>query len=67
MVLIRNRYGLRQSNLNVSPMFRERLNKLMVLYVHKNKLDRLDLTRVVQGFINGSESRMSFFLASDTA
>ena len=42
-------------------MFQERLNLLIMLYVHKESLDRLDLSQMAQNFIDGRESRMSFF------
>ena len=42
-------------------MFQERLNHLMVLYVHKDRLDQLDLLRIAQDFVTGREGRMSLF------
>ena len=42
-------------------MFQERLNNLMVLYVSKQGLDRLDVTSIAQDFVNGREGRMSLF------
>ena len=39
----------------------ERVNNLMVLYRHQNRLDRLDLTLVAQGFIDGIKADFPFF------
>ena len=45
-------------------MFQERLNNLMVTYVHKDRLDLLDLTFIAQNFVNSVEAKsvsVSFF------
>ena len=36
-------------------MEQERLNHLMMLYVHKEKIDKLDLTFVLNEFVGQSE------------
>ena len=38
-----------------STMTGSRLNHLMMMYVHKEKCDRLDLVNVANEFVNGSE------------
>lgn len=42
-------------------MTQERLNHLMLLHVHKDKTDKLDITSVGNEFVSGSEHRMSVF------
>ena len=42
-------------------MGQERLNHLMLLHLHKEKLDKLDLVFIANEFVSGSEHRLSFF------
>ena len=42
-------------------MGQERLNNLMLLYIHKERTDDLDLKDVATEFISGSEHRLSIF------
>ena len=42
-------------------MTQQRLNNLMVLHVHKDLTDRLDLASIVNEFIGESEHRTKFF------
>ena len=42
-------------------MSQKRLNHLMLLHVHKNDTDKLDLIDVANDFIDGSEHRKHFF------
>ena len=44
-----------------STMGQERLNNLMLLHIHKELTDDLDLKDVVTEFISGSEHRLSIF------
>ena len=44
-----------------STMTQLRLNNLIVLHVHKNLSDDLDLTSIAMEFISGNESRQRFF------
>ena len=44
-----------------STMTQERLNNLMVLHVHKEHCDRLELERVANEFVSGRECRMRTF------
>ena len=50
-----------------STMTQKRLNHLMVLYVHKNLTDSLDLVQVSNEFVSGSEHRMTVFGTFDTS
>lgn len=47
-------------------MGQERLNHLMLLHLHKDQLDDLDLVHIANEFIKGSEHRLSFFGQFDT-
>ena len=49
-----------------STMGQERLNHLMLLHLHKEKLDKLDLVFIANEFVSGSEHRLSFFGKFDT-
>ena len=42
-------------------MGQERLNNLMLLHIHKEITDDLDLKDVATEFISGSEHRLSIF------
>ena len=42
-------------------MSQERLNFLMLLYVHKDRTDALDLKRVLNDFVDGSVHRLGIF------
>ena len=42
-------------------MTQESLNNLMVIHVHKEAVDKLDLTKVAQEFIAGREGRQRVF------
>ena len=42
-------------------MLQERLNSLMLLYVHKDKTDKLDLQAVLNEFVDSSSHRLSIF------
>ena len=44
-----------------STMSQERLNNLMVLHVHKEQADRLELERVAHEFVSGREVRLRMF------
>ena len=44
-----------------STMGQERLNNLMLLHIHKEITDDLDLKDVATEFISGSEHRLSIF------
>ena len=44
-----------------STMSQERLNNLIVLHVHKEKTDNLDLKQVCQEFVSGREGRLRTF------
>ena len=44
-----------------STMTQERLNNLMVLHVHKDEVDRLELERVAHEFVSGREGRLRMF------
>ena len=44
-----------------STMTQLRLNNLMVLYVHRDRLDKLDLCHIGNEFIDASEHRRSIF------
>ena len=44
-----------------STMKQDRLNHLLLLYVHKDRTDSLSLTHVVEQFVNSSEHRLSVF------
>ena len=44
-----------------STMGQERLNNLMLLHIHKELTDDLDLKDVATDFISGSEHRLSIF------
>ena len=44
-----------------STMGQERLNNLMLLYIHKDLVDELDLKDVAMEFVSGSEHRLSIF------
>ena len=44
-----------------STMGQERLNHLMVLYVHKSRTDRINLETILNNFVGGSEHRSSIF------
>ena len=44
-----------------STMGQERLNHLMLLHLHKDKLDGLDLINIANEFVKGSEHRLNFF------
>ena len=50
-----------------STMTQKRLNDLMILYVHKNLTDSLDLVQVANEFVSGSEHRMTVFGTFDTS
>ena len=49
-----------------STMGQERLNHLMLLHLHKEKLDKLDLVFIANEFVSGSKHRLSFFGKFDT-
>ena len=42
-------------------MMQERMNHLLVTYVHKEELDKLDLRGVGNDFVKGHEHRLSIF------
>lgn len=42
-------------------MTQERLNSLMLLHVHKDQVDNLDIIDVANDFVDGSEHRLSLF------
>ena len=42
-------------------MAQERLNHLMIMHVHKERTDKLDLKSVLNDFVAGSEHRSSIF------
>ena len=42
-------------------MTQERLNNLMVLYVHKERLDELKLKKVAEEFVSGRDGRRRVF------
>ena len=44
-----------------STMNQERLNSLMILHVHKNQTDALDLSGVANEFVSKSERRTHVF------
>ena len=44
-----------------STMNQERLNDLMLLHVHKNETDSLDLTSVAKEFVASKEQRKTMF------
>ena len=44
-----------------STMLQSRLNHLMVLYVHKDITDTLDLISIANDFVSKSEHRLAFF------
>lgn len=44
-----------------STMSQDRLNHLMILHVHKERTDGLDLKAVATEFIHGSEHRLRIF------
>ena len=44
-----------------STMSQQRLNSLMVLHVHKDKTDQLDLKLCLNEFVTGSEHRSTLF------
>lgn len=44
-----------------STMSQQRLNHLMILHVHKDKTDELDLKSCLNEFVEGSEHRSSLF------
>jgi len=50
-----------------STMGQERLNHLMLLHLHKDKLDDLDLVYIANEFVKGSDHRLSFFGKFDTS
>ena len=39
----------------------ERLNNLMILHIHKEKTENLDLKQVCQEFVSGREGRLRTF------
>ena len=42
-------------------MIQDRLNTLMLLHVHQEYLDKLDLLAVAEEFVAGSKHRLSLF------
>ena len=44
-----------------STMKQERLNSLMVLHVHKDLIDALDLSQVANEFVEGNDTRKQRF------
>ena len=44
-----------------STMSQERLNNLMVLHVHKEHCDKLELERVANEFVSGGEGKVRMF------
>ena len=42
-------------------MAQERLNHLMIMYVHKERTDKLDLKSVLNAFVGGSEHSSGIF------
>lgn len=44
-----------------STMHQERLNNLMLTYVYRDQLDKMDLTSIANDFVNGRDGRMGFF------
>ena len=42
-------------------MTQERLNNLMLLHVHQERLDKLDLLNIAERFVRGSKHRLSLF------
>ncbi len=42
-------------------MSRQRLNSLMILHVHKDSIDEIDLKSCLNDFVAGSEHRNSIF------
>ena len=42
-------------------MTQERLNNLMLLHVHQESLDKLDLPVIAEEFVRGSKHRLSLF------
>ena len=44
-----------------STMSQQRLNSLMLLYVHKDKTDMLDLRKTGQEYVSGREGRIRTF------
>ena len=49
-----------------SIMGQQRLNKLMVLHVHKKRTDKIDLITIANEFADGSETRLARFGRFDT-
>ena len=45
-----------------STLGQQRLNNLMVLHVHKDMADEIDLQKIATEFIGGSEHRLNSFL-----
>ena len=43
-------------------MTQERLNNLMVLHVHKEPVDKLEIEKVAEEFISGREGRRRVFV-----
>jgi len=43
-----------------STMSQQRLNNLMLIYVHKDKTDMLDLRKTGQEYVSGREGRRTF-------
>ena len=44
-----------------STMSEERLNNVMLLYVHKEETDSLDLQEIASVFVSANTRRMEFF------
>ena len=42
-------------------MSQERLNHLMVLHIHKDHVDKLELEKVAEEFVTGPEGRQRLF------
>ena len=45
----------------ISTMSQLRFNNLIVLHIHKEKTDNLDLTACLNEFVSGNEHRLSVF------
>ncbi len=53
--------ALRRVKNYLSPMGQERLNHLMILHVHKDITDNLNMISVANEFVSDSEHRMQIF------
>ena len=51
----------RVENYLQSTMNQIRVNNIMVLHVHKERADNLDLIEIAREFVRGSENRLSIF------